>query len=247
MVRMSKSHIRFGTFERLYFLQRPDLIQKLLNHVIEVYYPHLATSEDKYALFYAELVQRVAELVGQWMAAGFCHAVLNTDNMSITGESFDYGPFAFIPNYNPQFTAAYFDEYGRYCYGNQPAICKLNLELLQKPLAAIIPNDQMEQSLSGFESVYLQEYYRCLLQKLGLTPKICSQFTHAETNELSQAMIQFLKTYPVSYHDFFADIAKYFSDKWQDDAALILANSEIAQALGGQNYLLIGLVFIIVY
>ncbi|MFN7658643.1 MAG: protein adenylyltransferase SelO, partial [Dolichospermum sp.] len=87
MIRMSKSHIRFGTFERLNYFQRPDLTQKLLDHVIEQYYPHLQAEDDKYALFYAELVQRVAKLVAQWMAAGFCHAVLNTDNVSITGES----------------------------------------------------------------------------------------------------------------------------------------------------------------
>ena len=92
MIRMNRSHIRFGTFERLNYLKRPDLTKKLLDHVIEVYYPHLVNEQEKYALFYAELVERVAKLVAQWMAAGFCHAVLNTDNMSITGESFDYGP-----------------------------------------------------------------------------------------------------------------------------------------------------------
>ncbi|MGC1199702.1 MAG: YdiU family protein, partial [Geitlerinemataceae cyanobacterium] len=133
MVRFSRSHIRFGTFERLRYLRRPDLIEQLLDHVIEQYYSHLVIpfnlqsgtidKQEIYDRFYTELVQRVAELAAQWMAAGFCHAVLNTDNMSITGESFDYGPYAFVPTYNPKFTAAYFDYYGRYCYGNQPLIC----------------------------------------------------------------------------------------------------------------------------
>jgi len=100
MIRFSLSHIRFGTFERLHYLGRKDLIAKLLDHVIAYYYPQFKGQEDSYALFYAELVRRVAELTAQWMAAGFCHAVLNTDNMSITGESFDYGPNAFIPTYN---------------------------------------------------------------------------------------------------------------------------------------------------
>ncbi|MFN6032762.1 MAG: protein adenylyltransferase SelO, partial [Dolichospermum sp.] len=154
MIRMSKSHIRFGTFERLNYFQRPDLTQKLLDHVIEQYYPHLQAEDDKYALFYAELVQRVAKLVAQWMAAGFCHAVLNTDNMSITGESFDYGPYAFIPTYDLQFTAAYFDYYRRYCYSQQPGICKLNLELLQEPLKAIIPQNDLDISLSKFGEYY---------------------------------------------------------------------------------------------
>ncbi|MEM9162768.1 MAG: YdiU family protein, partial [Cyanobacteria bacterium P01_F01_bin.4] len=122
MVRFSRSHIRFGTFERLAFINRPDLIQPLLDHVIEVYYSSLQTIADpqeRYARFYAELVERVADLAAQWMSVGFCHAVLNTDNMSITGESFDYGPGRFAPTADPSFTAAYFDETGLYAFGRQ--------------------------------------------------------------------------------------------------------------------------------
>ncbi|MGF1497429.1 MAG: YdiU family protein, partial [Elainellaceae cyanobacterium] len=112
MVRFSHSHIRFGTFERLHYHDRPDLATRLLDHIITYYYPHLQGQADAYPRFYAELVQRTATLVAQWMAVGFCHAVLNTDNMSITGESFDYGPYAFIQDFNPRFTAAYFDDMG---------------------------------------------------------------------------------------------------------------------------------------
>ncbi len=132
MIRVSNSHIRFGTFERLFHIKRSDLIKRLLDHVIIYYYPEINPQDsDRYLKFYAALIERTAKLAAQWMAAGFCHGVLNTDNMSITGESFDYGPYAFIPSYNPQFTAAYFDYGGRYSYGNQPFICRLNLELLQ--------------------------------------------------------------------------------------------------------------------
>jgi serine/tyrosine/threonine adenylyltransferase len=92
MIRFSRSHIRFGTFERLYYIKRPDLIEKLLDHVIEIYYSEVkGQNPERYLQFYRELVKRVAQLAAQWMAAGFCHGVLNTDNMSITGESFDYG------------------------------------------------------------------------------------------------------------------------------------------------------------
>ena len=127
MVRLAQTHIRFGTFERLHYLGRQDLIQTLLDHAIATYYPHLQGSDQRYLQFYTELVQRVAELTAQWMSVGFCHAVLNTDNMSIAGESFDYGPYAFIPQYDPQFTAAYFDYFGRYCYSNQPTCLRLEL------------------------------------------------------------------------------------------------------------------------
>lgn len=233
MIRMSKSHIRFGTFERLHYFKRPDLIKILLDHVIEQYYTHfndIADEKEKYAKFYAELVQRVAELVAQWMAAGFCHAVLNTDNMSITGESFDYGPYAFIPKYDLQFTAAYFDYSGRYSYGNQPGICKLNLEMLQQPLAAVIGWADMEAELKNFDFFYVAEYRKLMQQKLGFIG-----LSETDTNNLLKATIELLKTYPISYHDFFSEMARTFESKWRDDATLILRESEIGQALGASD------------
>ncbi len=223
MVRFSRSHIRFGTFERLNYLKRNDLIQKLLDHVITYYYSHLCTVEgaDRYAQFYTELVQRVAKLVAQWMAAGFCHAVLNTDNMSITGESFDYGPFAFLPTYNPDFTPAYFDHYGRYSYGNQPGICKLNLELLQQPLGAVIEPAEMTTALAKFEGYYFSHYKKLMLQKLGLegdTPV---------RDDLLAATLQLLADTQVGYHQFFFEVSQAFKLRWIKDLNSILNETEL--------------------
>jgi serine/tyrosine/threonine adenylyltransferase len=223
MIRFSRSHIRFGTFERLHFLGRKDLIQRLLEHVIEQYYPHLLKERDRYGLFYQELVQRVADLVAQWMAAGFCHAVLNTDNMSITGESFDYGPYAFINTFDPRFTAAYFDYFGRYSYGNQPSICYWNLEMLQKPLSAVISMAEMEAGLATFADRYHQTYRQLMLRKLGFT----SDFTEAEA--LVMQTLQLLQLTQVGYHDFFADLAQNFSEQWRDDGMQILSSATFAQ------------------
>jgi serine/tyrosine/threonine adenylyltransferase len=220
MVRFSRSHIRFGTFERLNYIKRQDLIQKLLDHVIATYYPHLSGA-DRYVEFYTELVQRVAELVAQWMAAGFCHAVLNTDNMSITGESFDYGPFAFLPSYDPNFTAAYFDHGGRYSYGNQPGICKLNLELLQQPLSAVIDQVELTTALAKFEEYYFPEYKKLMFQRLGLvgadTP---------ERDELLVTTLQLLADTQVGYHQFFFELSKIFKLKWVKDINSILHETE---------------------
>ncbi len=227
MIRMNRSHIRFGTFERLHYFKRSDLTQKLLDHVIEQYYPHLIGQQDKYALFYAELVQKVAQLVAQWMAAGFCHAVLNTDNMSITGESFDYGPYAFIPTYDPYFTAAYFDYYRRYCYSHQPSICKLNLELLQEPLKAVINQSDLAAGLAKFDDYYHAEYRSLMLKKLGF-----EQLQYPEADELLQLTIQFLQDRQVGYHQFFYEIARTFSSKWRDDPGFVLHDSDIAPASG---------------
>jgi serine/tyrosine/threonine adenylyltransferase len=227
MIRMSSSHIRFGTFERLHYFQRPDLTKKLLDHVIEQYYRHLNSEQDKYVLFYAELVKRVAELVAQWMAAGFCHAVLNTDNMSITGESFDYGPYAFIPTYNPSFIAAYFDYYGRYCYGNQPSICQLNLQMLQEPLKAIIDKGEMEAALEKFDEHYQAEYSSLMLKKLGF-----GELQHPQTTELLNLTVEFLKESQVGYHQFFYEMARTFSSKWRDEPGFVMNNSDIVPVPG---------------
>jgi len=221
MVRFSRSHIRFGTFERFHYIERPDLIKKLLDHVIEYYYPSLHGQPDSYALFYAELVQRVAELAAQWMAAGFCHGVLNTDNMSITGESFDYGPYAFIPTYDRQFTAAYFDYFRRYSYGRQPSVCKLNLELLQVPLEAIIDPEEMEVGLAMFDEHYHIEYRRLILNKLGF-----SELTLPEFDQLLGQTIRLLQETQVGYHEFFIKLSQTFSSNWRDDASLIFKNAD---------------------
>lgn len=227
MIRFSRSHIRFGTFERLHYFKRPDLIKKLLDHVIEQYYPKITPlskgetkEENWYIQFYAELVERIAQLVAQWMAAGFCHAVLNTDNMSITGESFDYGPYAFIPTYNPQFTAAYFDYYGRYSYGNQPEICRLNLEMLASPLSAVIPVTEMEAALAKFDEFYYSNYRQLMVNKLGF-----EQLPESQADELLAITIKLLMDSQVGYHAFFSELAQQFNPSWRDDASHIFTQT----------------------
>jgi serine/tyrosine/threonine adenylyltransferase len=230
MVRFSRSHIRFGTFERLHYFKRPDLIKKLLDHVIEQYYPKITSSaegeeNERYVQFYGELVERVAQLVAQWMAAGFCHAVLNTDNMSITGESFDYGPYAFIPTYSPYFTAAYFDYYGRYSYINQPDICQWNLEMLQLALSSVIPQADTEAALAKFGEHYYLNYRQLMINKLGF-----EQLPEQEAEEFLGLTIQFLQDSQVGYHAFFAELAQQFNPSWRDDVGQVLGQVSFLQS-----------------
>jgi uncharacterized protein YdiU (UPF0061 family) len=154
------------------------------------------------------------------MAAGFCHGVLNTDNMSITGESFDYGPYAFIPTYNPQFTAAYFDYGGRYSYGNQPFICKLNLEMLQVPLGMVISMSELEAGLAQFDDYYASIYQQLMLQKLGF-----EGLFSPEAEELFNATIELLRNTDIGYHAFFSELARGFNYGWREDRTLILENA----------------------
>ncbi|HEY9761087.1 MAG TPA: YdiU family protein [Trichocoleus sp.] len=224
MVRFNRSHIRFGTFERLEYLQRPDLISKLLEHVIDVYYPAVrlfTEQEERFVRFYDELVQRVAELVAQWMSVGFCHAVLNTDNMSITGESFDYGPYAFMDQYDPKFTAAYFDYLGRYSYGNQPIICQGNLKALQKPLALVMPQAEMDAALAQFRDRYSAEYHKRMLKKLGFEMQLPSAVAEA----LLTQTLELLAGVEVGYHDFFRELTRQFSPEWRSDANNVFAST----------------------
>lgn len=221
MVRLSNSHLRFGTFERLEYYDRPDLIQQLLDHVIKFYYCHLWQKPDSYIRFYAELVQRIAKLVAGWMAVGFCHGVLNTDNMSITGESFDYGTCIFIDTYNPSFTAASFDRLGRYSYRNQPSICRWNLAMLQRPLSVVIPLSEMEKVLESFPELYTQYYHQQMLHKLGF-----ERLPFLETEELIDLTLQFLFLTKVNYHHFFSSLRKKFSLQWQNNAEAILQDLE---------------------
>ncbi len=227
MVRWNRSHIRFGTFERLHYHSRRDLIQKLLDHVIAIYYPHLlveseAGSAEIGLRFYGELVERVADLAAQWMAAGFCHAVLNTDNMSITGESFDYGPYAFINTYDPKFTAAYFDYYGRYRYGNQPGIGQLNLRMLQSPLSMVLPKEALDRMLeAAYEDRYHATYRRLMLQRLGFNSVNADGLEPELADNLVRWTIQLLNDLPVGYHDFFRRLRQQYSPQWREDVAAI--------------------------
>lgn len=208
MVRVARTHLRFGTCERLHFLGEKAALERLLRHVVAVYYPHLEHSypaadlgvETQLLAFYSELVERVASLAAEWMAAGFIHGVLNTDNMSLVGESFDYGPFAFLDRWDPNFTAAYFDQTCLYAYGRQPAICHHNLRLLQEPLSMLLPRESMQDRLNCFADVYEDHYYARMRRRLGL-PDHGDQMVVRHTLAL-------LAAWPVGYGAFFAGLAQ---------------------------------------
>lgn len=228
MIRFSRSHIRFGSFERLHYHRQTEQIRQLLDHVIEVYYPEIKLNQDAHIQFFQALVERVAKLVAQWMAAGFCHGVLNTDNMSITGESFDYGPYGFIPTYDLNFIAAYFDYGGRYRFGNQPAICRWNLERLQVALNTVIPNKAMTEALEPYEKLYLDYYIEFMARRLGI-PNL-GQLDRQWTEKLVGQTLNCLAQSQWSYPDFFAQLRLNFSPSWRDSPDLILENLDLLGA-----------------
>lgn len=156
LVRLSHSHIRFGTFQRLAFFERPDQLHQLMEHVAAAYYPqHLnLPAEARVGAIFAEAVEANARLVASWMAAGFVHGVLNTDNLNVMGESFDYGPWRFIPTSDPHFTAAYFDESGLYSFARQAEAVSWALAQLGSALTPICDTSLLEAGLARFAPAY---------------------------------------------------------------------------------------------
>jgi uncharacterized protein YdiU (UPF0061 family) len=146
------------------------------------------------------VVRRSARLAAAWTVAGFVHGVLNTDNMNVTGESFDYGPYRFLPTFDPEFVAAYFDHTGLYRFGRQPAVVLWNLERLAETLALVTPADALRGALAGYEAAFHEAVAAQLLARLGLRP--CGV---DDDGELVRAVFDFLHASPVGFDRFFFD------------------------------------------
>jgi uncharacterized protein YdiU (UPF0061 family) len=171
LTRLSHSHIRFGTFQRHAYFDRADLIGELVDYAVETYYPGLGNAPDRPVALFKAVLERSANLVGRWMAAGFVHGVLNTDNMNLTGESFDYGPYRFLPRNDPNFTAAYFDENGLYAFGRQPEAVFWNLRQLAGSLTLVTDADPLVEAINAFSGLYRTELAASMLRRLGLVSR----------------------------------------------------------------------------
>ncbi|MEM5515335.1 YdiU family protein [Henriciella sp. AS95] len=156
LVRLSHSHIRFGTFQRVAYLDERENLARLIRHCAEYYYPD--TLDDDLGVMAPALLDRItaqtARMVAQWMACGFVHGVMNTDNFNITGESFDYGPWRFLPWSDPNFTAAYFDQQGLYRFGRQPTQGLWALQQLAATFTLICDAEPLSEALQTYESTY---------------------------------------------------------------------------------------------
>ncbi|MCJ2110604.1 YdiU family protein [Methylobacterium sp. E-025] len=170
LVRLSHGHIRIGSFQRFLALDEPGNVARLLDHTITTHMPDLwrESVAERAVAFLGEVTRRVARMGAQWAAAGFVHGVLNTDNINVTGESFDYGPWRWLPAYDPNFTAAYFDTQGLYSFGRQPEALYWNLARLADCLLALAPQADLEAELKGFGPALQEGFADALLARLGL-------------------------------------------------------------------------------
>jgi uncharacterized protein YdiU (UPF0061 family) len=171
LVRLSHSHIRFGSFQRHAYFGHGADIAALIDHVVANYYPALVGANDRPTALLQAVSQRMARLTARWMAAGFVHGVLNTDNMSLTGESFDYGPYRFLPHSDPGFTAAYFDRSGLYAFGRQPETVFWNIQQLAGTFSLVTETDPLVEALNAFGEAYRRELTAAMLARLGVASR----------------------------------------------------------------------------
>ena len=168
LVRLSHGHIRIGTFQRLAALGETDNLARLVAYVRREL--HGRDDADPVALL-AHTVAATARTVARQMTAGFVHGVLNTDNINVTGESFDYGPWRFLPTWDPDFTAAYFDHAGLYAYARQPEAIQWNLLQLARALRPLAEAEALLPALQGFPAAYEAELSAAMLARLGVRPR----------------------------------------------------------------------------
>jgi uncharacterized protein YdiU (UPF0061 family) len=182
LVRLGHSHVRFGAFQRLAFERDRDAIAALVDYCVAAFDPDLAglPTPEKTAAFYGRAIERTARLAASWMAAGFVHGVLNTDNMNVTGESFDYGPWRFAPVADPQFTAAYFDHGGLYAYGRQTEAGAWNLSRFGGCLIGLAPPEALNEALSRYPELYRAALGAAVARRLGVLPDGAGDATLAE-------------------------------------------------------------------
>ncbi len=168
VIRVSPSHIRFGSFEYFFYTQQHEALQQLADFVIDNHYPIARKAENPYASFLQHIVTRTATLMAHWQSVGFAHGVMNTDNMSILGETFDYGPFGFLDDYNPEFICNHSDHTGRYAFNQQPSIGLWNCNALAHALSPLIPIENLREILSSYQPTIEQHYLQLMRAKLGL-------------------------------------------------------------------------------
>jgi serine/tyrosine/threonine adenylyltransferase len=210
LVRLSHSHIRYGTFQRLAFFKDAENMARLVDYCLAHLAPAsgAASLEDKVAALLSHGVTGAATLAASYMAAGFVHGVLNTDNINITGESFDYGPYRFAPHYDPGFTAAYFDETGLYAFGRQAEALHWNVYQLAKSLLTLVPQEVVIPVLETFPAAFETALVARIFARLAIEPDADGQTNLAVMQAMETALIETRQSLDEFYPDWFGGVCR---------------------------------------
>ncbi|BAQ72172.1 PF02696 family protein [Pseudomonas sp. Os17] len=197
VLRLAPSHVRFGHFEYFYYTKKPEQQKQLGEHVLTLHFPECLEQPEPYLAMFREIVERNAELIAKWQAYGFCHGVMNTDNMSILGITFDFGPFAFLDDFDAHFICNHSDDQGRYSFSNQVPVGQWNLSALAQALTPFISVEALRESLGLFLPLYQAHYLDLMRRRLG--------FTQAEDDDqkLVERLLQLMQNSGVDYSLFF--------------------------------------------
>ena len=174
LTRVALSHLRVGTFQYIAAREKKNELEILLNYIIKRHYPNIQNSKNQALDLLKVVLEKQIDLVVNWMRVGFIHGVMNTDNMSISGETIDYGPCAFMDTYDPKTVFSSIDQMGRYAYCNQPVITKWNLSRFAECLIPLIDKDQKKsielatEVINSFENKYEEKWLNMMRDKLGL-------------------------------------------------------------------------------
>ena len=169
VLRLAPSHVRFGHFEYFYYTKRPEQQKQLGEHVLAMHFPECLEQPEPYLAMFREIVERNAALIAKWQAYGFCHGVMNTDNMSILGITFDFGPFAFLDDFDAHFICNHSDDQGRYSFSNQVPVGQWNLSALAQALTPFISVEALRETLGLYLPLFQAHYLDLMRRRFGFT------------------------------------------------------------------------------
>ncbi|BBP85835.1 UPF0061 protein [Pseudomonas sp. Pc102] len=197
VLRLAPSHVRFGHFEYFYYTRQHEQLKTLGEHVLACHFPACLEAEEPWLAMFLEIIERNAGMIARWQAYGFCHGVMNTDNMSILGITFDYGPYAFLDDFDANHICNHSDDSGRYSFSNQVPIAHWNLAALAQALTPHITVEALREALELFLPLYQAAWLDLMRRRLG--------FTRAEEGDeaLVQRLLQLMQTSAVDYTLFF--------------------------------------------
>ena len=214
LTRLAPSHVRFGSFEVFFYRGQYQHIAALADFVIARHYPEFSQASDKYRLLLKEVTSRTAKLMAHWQAVGFCHGVMNTDNMSILGLTLDYGPFGFMENYDPGYICNHSDPQGRYAYDHQPQVGLWNLSCLAQALSRLVRETDTDEILESYAPAYYQHYVALMGAKLGLTNPSLEDFP------LIDGWLTLLQQNQLDYTNTFRNLSNFNSSRSSNNHSL---------------------------
>ena len=206
LTRIANSHIRVGSFEYAALQQDKGIIQTFVDYTIDRHYPWIKKEHNKPLSLLKAVIEKQADLITHWMRVGFIHGIMNTDNMTLSGETIDYGPCAFMDAYDPRTVFSSIDQMGRYAYTNQPAIAQWNLARLAETMLPLMDDetekatDMAEEAVSGFGLLYKDKFLSMMRTKLGL---FCAR---AEDENLITDLLDWMHLQDADYTNTFRDL-----------------------------------------